>query len=98
VHRRAEPCSHRVRTSASYNPGVELIRASLGSQGSLTARLILLLLSFFPGISSGHVILKAPPAQKSGAVACESKVCSEVGIDLLKRGVGYLRFYLSSTD
>ena len=44
-------------------------------------------LSFLAGIGSGNVILKTPSAQRSGAVTSESKECSQVGIDLLKRGV-----------
>ena len=58
----------------------------IGMQRVLTAKLVFLL-SFLPGICSGHVILKTPSAQRSGAVASESKECSQVGIDLLKRGV-----------
>lgn len=57
----------------------------MGMQSILTAKLVFLL-SFLPGICSGHVILKTPSAQRSGAVASESKECSQVGIDLLKRG------------
>lgn len=66
-----------------------------GSRKNLVARFIFAL-SVLSAICSGHVILKAPSTQKAGAVASESEVCSQVGIDLIKRGVGIaLRFEIA---
>ena len=59
-----------------------------GSQKKFAARLTFLF-SFLTSICSGDVFFKAPINQESGAVASESKVCSEIGINLLKKGVGY---------
>jgi gamma-glutamyltranspeptidase/glutathione hydrolase len=36
---------------------------------------------------NGQTVLEAAKSGRRGAVACESKACSEIGIDLLARGV-----------
>jgi hypothetical protein len=44
------------------------------------------LLSFL-GVCSAAPGVLAPSTDSRGAVACESKVCSQIGIELLERGV-----------
>ena len=45
------------------------------------------ILPFLQSICSGNVILKASSGHRSGSVSSESKICSEIGIELLKKGV-----------
>jgi hypothetical protein len=80
----------------------ELIREpfTIAVPGILSVRLVVTAfwISWLVGVCGGHVVLKIPPAQKSGAVASECKECSEVGIDLLRRGVSYLLLSLGSRE
>lgn len=51
---------------------------------------LIISLSLLCSSCRGDVVLKASSAPRSGAVSSESKVCSEIGIGLLKKGVSYL--------
>jgi gamma-glutamyltranspeptidase/glutathione hydrolase len=67
----------------------ELTRVPLGSRVGVFTLSLIALLPFLQSGCSGNVVLEASSGQRSGAVSSESKVCSEIGIDLLKRGVRY---------
>lgn len=48
---------------------------------------LLALLSFLASSCSGQFVVHSSSTRRSGAVSSESKVCSEIGIELLKQGV-----------
>ena len=50
------------------------------------------------GFSSASSEVLAPAGEPRGAVACESRVCSQIGIELLARGVSVLGMHFLVGD